>query len=308
MKPGHPSPRRSPRSTTKLAGALLAALFLALLPACAPESVDGYHTAEHEEEAVSLLNRREFSKAIWLLENREGRLPADPKISFLLAQAYLGRVGIEPLAFAARLGQPLPESDARERLFPKCDNGAMALKGKLDPKCTLKRVYIHAPPVDHPDFARARQLLRHAYPDPALCPDWVNTLIGVVDLISFTKRAGDIYLYAKSMKSRPDPSLRVTDLFWLKRHAQEAVVDAKQALRRAEFSGEKISRLLTGMKDAPWFHQAEKGIDFIEKLGLAQLLDFVRARLLGAEDEIKYGEILDELRDMLAEQEAQVLP
>ena len=52
----------------KLIAILLAAWGLA--SACAPESVDRYQTGETNEEIVSLLNNREYGKAVWLIENR----------------------------------------------------------------------------------------------------------------------------------------------------------------------------------------------------------------------------------------------
>lgn len=273
-------------------------LFLPLLfLACAPESVDRYHTGENEEEIVSLLNEREYGKAIWLIENREGR---DPKgeTAFLLAQAYLGRAGIEPLAFAARVTEEGPDSAAARTLFPNCPKGRIT--GKVEMKCLLKRVYLHAPPADEGDFARARELFRKSYPNPAVAPEWVNTLIGMVDTISLVRRAGDLFLYSKGIKTAGGKvQFNPADVKWLSQQGKESLRDAEQALARANHSGEKVSRFLSGVKANEWFERVEGTMEFAKTVGLSRFLDFVRENLLKASDEIRYGEALDRLKATL---------
>lgn len=282
----------------------IALLLTLLLFSCGPQTADRYHTGESEEEIVSLLNKREFHKAAWLIESREGSVPADSKMAFLLAQAYLGKAGFEPLEFAAKVSdEQKVESEDERILFPNCSKERIKSARGLPTKCLLKRVYLHAPDADHPDFARARQLLRKAYPVPADTPEWHNTLIGLVETVSFTKRAGTLYIYALKAEGKDARSFNIADLPWIKQQGKEALREGKEALLRAEHSGDKVSRLLTGAKDNVWFERIQGAVQFSKDLGLARLLDFLRERVLKPSDEIQYGPLLDDLREVLARQE-----
>lgn len=273
---------------------LAAALLAIALPACAPESVDRYHTGESSEEIVSLLNEREYAKAIWLIENREGKNP-EGETAYLLGQAYLGRSGFEPLGFAAKVSDVEPESQAARILFPKCPRERLNSLSGVEMKCLLKRVYLHAPAVDNSDFARARALFRRAYPNPELAPQWVNTLIGMVETVSVVKRAGDLYIHAKNFDGSP-LGVNKAQIKWLQRQGKEAFAEAKEALGRANHAGEKISKILTGTKANEWFERAEGTMKFAKTVGLSRFLDFVRENLLKPSDEIRYGETLDQLK------------
>jgi hypothetical protein len=166
-------------------------------------------------------------------------------------------------------------------------------------KCLLKRVYLHAPTVDNSDFARARALFRKAYPDPAAAPQWVNTLIGMVETISVVKRAGDLFLYAKRLEGKSLGGVNPASIKWLQRQGKEALLEAKEALGRANHAGEKISKILTGTKANEWFERIEGTMKFAKTVGLSRFLDFVRENLLKPADEIRYGETLDKLKATL---------
>jgi hypothetical protein len=267
-------------------------LLLLILPACAPESVSRYQTGENSEEIVSLLNERDYDKAIWLIENHEGKNP-EGENAYLLAEAYLGKAGIEPLAFASRVAGPEPESPAAEALFPECPKEAIRSIHQVEMKCLLKRVYLQAQGANAIYLARAQRLFRKAYPNPALSPDWVNTLIGTVEMISLVKRAGDLFFYAKRGHFSP------SDLPWIQSQGRSAYAEAKEALGRANHSGEKISRLLSGAKANEWFERVEGTIQFAKEVGLSRFLDFVRENLLKPSDEIRYGDTLDQLKATL---------
>jgi hypothetical protein len=273
------------------------ALILALaLTACAPENAYRYHTAENEEEVISLLNQREFAKAIWLIENREGRSPKGT-MGYLLAQAYLGKAEFEPLAFAARVSEPEPSVPEAEAIFPRCPKERISSARQVEMRCLLKRVYLHAPPVDNPDFNRARQLLRSAYPDPASSPEWVNTLIGMVETVSLVRRAGDLFVYSRKA-GLSDGRIRFnpTDVRWLQAQGRESMNEAREALARANHAGEKVSRFLSTSKANEWFERVEGTMEFAKAVGLSRFLDFVRENLLKPTDEIRYGESLDRLK------------
>lgn len=293
------APAASRRKHTKF---LLASLALAALSACAPEAAKRYHTAESEAEAVSLLNEREYGRAIFLLESRLGKNPQGPN-AFLLGQAYLGRAGIEPLAFAAAVAESEPGMEATAQLFPDCPTGRLAKVNAKEWKCLLKRVYLHGPAVDQRDFARARALFRRAYPDPATAPEWANALIGLVETISLVKRVGDLYLYSQGHRPRPDLLRGAQDLPWLQEQGRLALEEADQAINRARFAGEKISTLLTGSKGYAWFERAQGTMRFAKALGLARFFDFARENLVKPVDEIRYGETLNRLREILGDLE-----
>jgi hypothetical protein len=275
---------------------LLRALFILItLAACAPESVEKYHTGETEEEVISLLNQREYHKAIWLIESREGENPQG-KMGYLLAQAYLGKIGLEPLEFAAKIMGEIPSS--QKLFFPKCGLAAV-VKTEIVPKCLLQRVYIFAPDPDSKEMNRARTLLRNAFPSPQEAPSWNNALIGMVELVSFTKRAGKIYLYA----TNPNSSPKITDLPWLKSEAKIGFQEAKFALQRAEYSGDKISKLLGARENNQWILRVEGTLEFSKSIGLSKFIDFLRENLLKPSDEIRYGETIDRLKLFVNEEE-----
>lgn len=283
--------------------ALKTTLIFLLCAGCAPKSVDSYHTAENEEEIVRLFNQHEYRKAVWLIESREGKKPADPKVAFLLGQAYLGCAGFEPLAFAAKVSgaQDFSSPDARE-LFPACPPAPLDSLRGTDPACLLKRVYLHFPDPDLEELRRARELLRSAYPDPSSTPEWVNVLIGGVETASVTARAGRIYLFAKRTgRQAAEPSDQ--ELHLVAAHARRALPEAAQALARAGHAGRKISDFLTGHKDEPLFVQVKGAIDWSEKLGFRSLFDLLRGNFTSAEDESRHGRTLDRIRAILEEQE-----
>jgi hypothetical protein len=272
-----------------------ACFLLLTLAACAPESVEQYHTGETEEEVVSLLNQREYHKAIWMIESREGENP-EGKMGYLLAQAYLGKVGLEPLEFAAKILGEIPSS--QKLFFPKCSLNAVNKKD-IPTKCLLQRVYIFAPDPDSREMKRARTLLRNAFPTAQETPSWNNALIGMVELVSFTKRAGKIYLYATDPNSSP----KITDLPWLRSEAKLGLQEAKFSLQRAEYSGDKISKLLGAKENSQWIMRVEGTIEFSKTIGLSRFIDFLRENLLKPSDEIRYGETIDRLKRFVNEEE-----
>lgn len=260
-------------------------LSLLLLSACAPE--------RKEKDAVSLLNDHQYEKAIWEIENKHGTVPSDPELTFLLAQAYLGKAGIEPLGFAARVTGAQPAGSAPiQALFPDCNNGALSSVKDTDVKCLLKRIYLQAPDADQVDFARARELFRRAYPNPAQTPAWANTLIGMAETIAVVQRTGKIYLAAlKYQRGELDPN----DLFWAVKQLKLLALEASDALKRAQYSGDKISRLVSGLTGESLFDRVKGAARFkaesavnklLEKMPGGESSEDVRALLEGLAAEI----------------------
>jgi hypothetical protein len=276
------------------------------LTACAPDSVGRYQTGETKQEATALLNGRQYDKVIWLIENRHDAEPEGEE-AYLLAQAYLGKAGVEPLAFAADISRPEPDTEAARNLFPQCPKGELKSHRGVPMKCILKRVYLRAPKADDPDFARARMLLRRAYPNPAAAPEWVNTLIGLVETISVVSRVGDVYSFAKGQSPGALLIGGQMRLPWLKTHGRRAREEARYAVERARHSGPKIAGLLSGSKADVWFEQIDGTVVYAENVGLPKFLDFIRDHVLKPGDEIRYGEILDRLRDLVTQEENSLL-
>lgn len=282
---------------------------LALLPlitACSPKSVDDYHTAESDEQVVRMLNQRDYAKAIWEIESRQGKMPADKNTAFLLGQAYLGKAGLEPLDTAAKVtaAQDFSSADARA-LLPACPSAALGPLKNTDPLCLLKRVYFNVPDPDSIEMSRAKALFRYAYPDPGSAPEWVNVVVGMVETASVVKRAGAIYLLAKSVL---DDGTLPTDaqLRFLARQAKLLLSETDQALSRAGHAGNKISQLLTGSGDARWFEDISGGVHWANTLGLANLIDLLKTNVLTPDDTEKYGPLLDKIRSYLDEQDKRI--
>jgi len=284
-------------------GLLSLLLALSLLAGCAPESVDSYHTAENEEEIVRLLNAREYGKAIWLIESRHGRQPGEADTSFLLAQAYLGKAGFEPLKVAARVSAPQNfSSPAGKLLFPSCQSGRVEAVAQEPVLCLLKRIYLNTPDPDVEEMSRARALLRRAYPDPASAPEWVNVLIGAVETASCVKRVGAIYLRVLEARERGFRSSGEDDATFIVRQARRALDEGAQALGRADHSGNRITQLLTGNRHATWFSNARGVIQWADQAGFVPIFDLLRG-FLDEGDQLRYSGFLDRIRAELEAQE-----
>lgn len=272
-------------------------LLLALtLFSCAPESATNYQTGETEEEVISLLNQREYSKVIWLMEKNKN---LEGKTAFLLAEAYLGRAGLEPLEFAANITGPQKDSDAARKLFPNCPRDRLGNIKNVKMTCLLKRIYLLAPAADDGDMEKAKALMLKAYPDAATAPKWANTLIGLVETVSVVKRMGDVYLYAKSQEASQQYFQVFMDGDWLSKQGKLALVESKEALHRANYSSEKISQFLNGAKANQWFERLEGTLQYAKAVGISQFLDFARETMLKPADQIRYGEKLDRLKMVL---------
>ena len=267
-----------------------------LLAACAPDRADRLATDDVEKEALNFLNKHEYENAIWLIENRKGPLPDDQKLKFVLGQAYLGKAGIEPLAFAARVSGAQSGGNAEvQALFPDCSNEAIPSFKGTDIKCILKRVFQQAPDADRADLARARELFRRAYPDASQTPAWANTLIGVAETVSLVQRTGKIYLYAMKQKrgeNRFDPAGYV----WLAKQTKLVEKEATEALRRAQFSGDKISRLVSGVNGQMLFDRVKESVRFKAETRVNQLLSTLSDKAENEWDrQSRYQDMLDKL-------------
>lgn len=272
----------------------------ALLQGCAPETADKYNTAENENEAVALLNEHQYEKAVWLIENRNGPLPEDQKMRFLLAQAYLGQAGIEPLAFAARVSGEQGGNSELQSLFPNCSNAALKGFSGVEAKCLVKRVAVQAPDADRRELARARELFRRAYPDPATAPAWANTLIGVVETVSVVQRAGKIYLYARKFKegsNRFDPA----GFFWLQKQIRLAEQEAREALKRARYSGDKVSRLVSGVNGDQIFDRLKGELKFKAQTGIQHISDQMETKNPGLSGNTDYENFIEKINKFLDE-------
>jgi hypothetical protein len=285
---------------------IFTALALLFLTACSPKSVDEYHTAESDEQIVRLLNGREYAKAIWEIESRNGKMPADKNSAFLLGQAYLGKAGLEPLDTAAKVSatQDFSSADGRA-LLPACAANALETFKNTDPLCILKRVYFNVPDSDSFEMMRAKALFRYAYPDPGSAPDWVNVVIGVVETASAVKRAGAIFLLAKHRADNKSASTEA-ELLVLAHQAKLLLIETDQALSRASHTGNKISQFLTGSSEAHWFDQRSDGVHWTETIGLAKLRDLLQENGVAPNDTEKFGPLLDKIRFYLDEQDKRI--
>jgi len=272
--------------------------FLTFLLGCAPQSSERYKNGESEEEVISLLNERDYSKAIFLLEQNDPS-SLQGKTAFLLGQSYLGRAGIEPLEFAAKVMGPQQDSVAARDLFPDCPIGRLNSIKETKLHCVLKRIYLIAPPADHPDMENARKWFRIAYPDATKTSPWINTLVGLTETISVIKRVGDVYLFVQQNKNYKASANSRAQVHWLKTHGKKTLEEARHSLQRANHSGDKISQYLNGAKANQWFERVEGAVVYSKEAGITKFLDFVRDNLLKPEQEIKYGESMDKLRVLL---------
>ncbi len=282
---------------------ILPLFILLLVFGCSPKSVEDYNNGESEAEITRLLNERQYGKAVFVIESKHGKKPADRNVAFLLGQAYLGKIGFEPLLIASKVSDEQASASRESRLlFPDCSNGKVKeIKGAAS-LCLLKRIYLHVPDPDLEEFTRARELFRLAYPDPASSPEWVNILIGMVESASVVKRVGAIYLFALELSENKGQRPSETELNWFVRQVKRTFAESGQALARADHSGKAISQLLTGSKEAELFDRARQAISWANMLGLPALFDIFRSNVIQPEQEVKFGETLDEIRRLLDDQ------
>ena len=270
-----------------------------LVLGCSPKSVDDYNTGDNEEQITKLLNERQYGKAVFVIESKHGKRPADKNVAFLLGQAYLGKAGFEPLLVASKVSDVQSFSSREARLlFPDCASGRVKHVKGAEVLCLLKRIYLHVPDADVEEFTRARELFRHAYPDPAGSPEWVNILVGMVETASVVKRVGAIYVFVlKLAETRDEPT--EAELEWFVRQVKRTVAESDQALKRADHSGKAISQFLTGSKEAELFDKARQAISWANMLGLPALFDIYRSQVIKPEEETRYGDTLDKIRKLL---------
>ena len=273
-------------------------LLLLLLTGCSQKSSDEYNTAETEKEVVVLFNKREYHKAAWLIESKNGSNPKDPKITFLLAQAYLGKAGFEPLDFMSRVSDKQPFSN--DGFFPACGNEALKSVKTATMKCLFKRVHEQAPDPDEANFSHARDLFRKAYPSPKLAPDWVNTLVGLVECTSFSARLGNLMAYARKLRWQSQLAL---DQEWLKRQGKGSLAEASQCLARAEYSNIKISNFLSGMKNKIWFQVRNNEMKFTEDLNLDDLILSIVEAVQRENDPQALNKLIQDINQFLDDQE-----
>lgn len=278
-------------------------LLTVLVLGCSPKSVDDYNNGDTEEEITKLLNERQYQKAIFVVESKHGKRPAGRNVAFLLGQAYLGKAGFEPLLVASKVSDEQSFSSREARLlFPDCKAGRVRQVRGAELLCLLKRIYLHVPDADLEEFTRARELFRHAYPDPAGSPEWVNILIGMVETASVVKRVGAIYVMVLELGDRRGQLPSDEELEWFVRQVKRTLAESEQALKRADHSGQAISQFLTGSKEAELFDKARQAVSWANMLGLPAFFDVVRSQALKPEHEARYGETLDKIRKMLDDQ------
>jgi hypothetical protein len=213
-----------------------------------------------------------------------------------LAEAYLGKAGIEPLAFAAKVTGSQQENIG---IFPSCANEKLRSFKEADIKCVLKRVYLAAPDADSKDFKRSRELFRLAYPNASQSPMWVNTIIGFVETVSVVNRAGKLYLYARGLQGKGEKlSFSDVDIPWLVKQGQLTIDEADQAIKRAQYSSDKVSKLLGGSAENIWFERTRDGVEFAKAVGLSGLIELIQNNLSSGDD-LRYGQMLSALKNLL---------
>jgi hypothetical protein len=288
------SKRNAVEKVAPLFGLFLASLSLS---GCAPENSQRYNSGENGAEIESLLNSREYGKAIWIIESREGKNPADREKKEFLAQALLGRAGFEPLSFGARVAGSF-EEHSQNKLMGSCSKSPIAEKSPASLGCLARRIAILAPRLNRQDLERALALLRQAHPNIRETPPWKNALVGTIELVSLFARVGRLYEILSSQK-REEHLRRESPSRPLKEELLGAWFEAQQALERAQNSGEKINRLLTGSRSIILFRVFSDSATYVEIVGLKKFFDFLRTHASTPTMEIQYGDMIDSIEELL---------
>ncbi|MGZ3694218.1 MAG: hypothetical protein ACXWQO_08450, partial [Bdellovibrionota bacterium] len=163
-----------------------------------------------------------------------------------------------------------------------------------------KRVYVQAPDADKRELARARDLFQRAYPDAASTPPWANTLIGMVETISVIERAGKIYAYARKYKASGNP-FDPMGFLWLEKQIRLAEGEAREALSRAKYSGDKVSRLVSGVNGDQLFDRLKGELKFKSQTGLQKITSGLEAKNPTLVEDTAYQSYLENVNDFLDE-------
>ena len=229
----------------------------------AKESVQNLRN--QEARLTRLIDDRRYPDVIRIVE---GNAEAKASFSNLLAMAYLGNSGFEPLRFATQVvsAQELRSSEEQtqlERIFPGCDSRALQRFERPSVRCVLKRIWTYLPDANEPDFAQARALFRSNNEDIRATSQDLNTLIATVEAASALSRTRKIALH---------PDGNAVEI------AAEAVLaanDAIQALERIRYSTRTVSKLLTGLDLMQLFESDASGrMNWVEGTGMPLLMRF----------------------------------
>ncbi|MCO5142944.1 MAG: hypothetical protein M9962_07635 [Oligoflexia bacterium] len=251
--------------------------FIALLicfSSCAPSTSEKYNSASSEAEILTLLNEREYHKAIWLIEAQYTKNPKKTDIKFYLAQAYLGKAGFEPLEFIDKIhgDQNKTQSNLWNQFFKNCETRAIFKNESISLHCLFKRIYFNTPEVSSGDFATARSLMRSAYPNPEHTSTWNNTLIGMVELVSLIKRSGDLYMYGKNILTTTEMKKNALNIQWLKAQFTQALIETNECAIRGSYSGDKISKFILKYKSESLYEALNDRFQLSQRLGTLKLL------------------------------------
>lgn len=231
------------RNTTAPTIGLLAIAWL--LSSCAV----GLSEQSRIDHAYGLLNRRAFSEAVATLEQDLVEHPANPTFSVLLAHAHLGASGFELIRFLSDLSEDqegIPELGIAR--MPDCAAEKLATIRRTRLHCVLIRLIKRMPEADDPHVARARVLLREAYPDAALAPEDVNFLSAFVEIGSAISR-----LRPNAVENHALP------LETIQSELRHGIVRARHSYRR-------IGRYIADLES----------VDLEEDLGVARLTALLR--------------------------------
>lgn len=281
-------------------------IFFLCLFSCAPSASEKYNTASNEAEILTLLNERDYGKAIWLIESQYTKDPKKSEIKFYLAQAYLGRSGFEPLAFIEKIYGPQNQYDDTlgKVFFTRCKNTSITKGEKIPLQCVFKRIFLHTPQVDEGDFAHARSLMRSAYPNPATTTTWNNTLIGIVELISLVKRTGNIYLYGKGIIENEQMRKKLLNYTWAKMQIIHAVREAQECAERGMYSGDTVSKFMLKINSVSLYETIDNKFHISSNLGNYNLLKLgknISQSSFPTENELK-----EKIQRFLAEEENKI--
>jgi hypothetical protein len=270
-------------------------LVLATVSGCSGSSSQAQAHDQQQVRLTKMLDSRRYDDVIHLIESDSSAQTAFPD---LLAMAYLGRSGFEPLEFASSILAQQADNAALNQLIPGCDPSPIQRSSaQMTVRCVLKRLWAHLPNADEADFSKARDLFRAAYPTPQNTPAQYNALIGLVEAASALSRLGEVALKYDEVEATPTQA-DVDEIFG---QIQLAADEAQRTLTRVSFGGSKLSQLLTGLENEPLIQNTGISAAWLENTELPLVIQFannpdnsvetdaVKAALLQTLDQIVNG-------------------
>ena len=231
------------------------------------------------EFAHDLLDQKQYSDAVPFLADLLHDYPGDLDVASLLANAHLGRAGIEILPIITAVMGVQDEVPLKLHQEPVCPRGAVENLTELEYDCLIYRFLKRAPAADHPDVLAARDLFRKYFPDAAKQSSSINFVAGFAEAASALSRlkillnADFVAQMDYGVKVNPklfpyDPAIH---------HSKSLISEINWGLERFRGSYSRFTSLVQSLNGQALWKIGSQTLVFDESIKTSDILRFAAA-------------------------------